>query len=72
MSGFKGGGGEGSEMTPKNRTLEGKKLDIWSWGGGGEGVKNDPKKSDIIYERSQRLSLHLNIAFTSPPVELVH
>ena len=43
MSGFKGRGVEGSIMTPKNWTLEAK---FWTLGWG---VKNDSKKSDIIY-----------------------
>ena len=39
MSDFREGG---SKMTPKNRTLEGKNRMVG-------GVKNDQKKSDIIY-----------------------
>ena len=42
MSDFRGDGG--SEMIPKNRTLEGKN---WTLGGDGE-VKNCQKLSDII------------------------
>ena len=34
-------------MTPKNRIIEGK-----NWIKGGRGVKNDSKKSDIIYASS--------------------
>ena len=37
-------------MTPKNRIIEGK-----NWITGGR-VKNDPKKSDIIYVRSLSIS----------------
>ena len=44
MSDFRGRGGR-SKMTPKNWIIEGKN---WIKGGRG-GVKNDPKKSDIIY-----------------------
>ena len=40
------GGDRGSEMTQKNRTLEGEK---WMLGGDG-GVKNRQKSWDIIYE----------------------
>ena len=42
MSDFCGGGG--SKMTPKNRIIEGTNR-IY----GGRGVKNDFKKSDVIY-----------------------
>ena len=42
MSDFRGDGG--SEMTPKNWTLEGKYRPL-----GGMGVKNRQKLSDIIY-----------------------
>jgi hypothetical protein len=42
MSDFRGGGG-GSKMTPKNRTLEGKNQTI-----GGEGVKNSPKNRSLF------------------------
>ena len=45
MSHFRGGGG-GSKMTPKNRIIEGKNRIK-----GERGVKNDSKKSDIIYDR---------------------
>ena len=44
MSSFRGGGG--SKMTPKYRIIERKKIGLWGVEGG---VKNDPKKSDIIY-----------------------
>jgi hypothetical protein len=43
MSDFRVGGG-GSKMTPKYRNIEGKNRIK-----GGGGVKNDFKKSDIIY-----------------------
>ena len=43
MSDFRGNGE--SEMTPKNRTLEGKNRTL-----GGMGGKNRQKSSDIIYE----------------------
>ena len=46
MSDVMGGGG-GSKMTPKNRIMEGKNR--IKGGRGGGGVKNDPKRSDIIY-----------------------
>ena len=47
MSDFRGGGGGGSKMTPKIRIIEGKNQ---IKGGGERGkVKNDSKKSDIIY-----------------------
>lgn len=42
MSDFRGGGG--SKMTPKNWISEGKNRIK-----GGGGIKNDSKKSDIIY-----------------------
>ena len=43
MSDFRGE--EGFKMTPKNQIIEGKNRIK-----GGRGVKNDSKKSDIIYE----------------------
>ena len=42
-------------MTPKNWIIEGKnRIEGGGGGGGGGGVKNDPKKSDIIYAWSLR------------------
>ena len=43
MSDFRGGGG--SEIAPKNQTLEGKNRTLVGMGG----VKNRQKSSDIIY-----------------------